>query len=459
MFIERPWAFWRQLQYGFGFCTVVALIFWWIYFANFYNPANCFDGVMNGQETGIDCGGQCVRICAFEVTPPRVLWAQSFKVTGDQYNAVGYIENSNKIASSPEVEYTFLLYDKSGEVIVERSGKTVLPPDSEYPIFEGRISTDGRVPDKTELIIRNPNMWQPATVGRDQFQVNDRRLYDTDSRPRLEAIIENKELIEAKDVEVVATIFDARGNALTSSRTFVNIFAPRSEEKAVFTWPEPIAKTIRSCEVPTDVVLAIDLSGSMNNDGGAPPEPVTSVLSAAESFAARMQTGDQVSLVTFATDAVLKNTLTPTLDQVAQSISRLSIDPAEEAGSTNTGEAIRVAHRELISDRHNTEARKVLVLLTDGLATAPDERPEEFALTAADEIKQDDVTVYAIGLGEEVNMDFIRSVASAQNMAYQAVTRGDIDRIYKTITGDICEDGPAVIDIIPKTSASFTPLR
>ncbi len=458
MLIKRPWAFWRQLQYGFLFCAFWTLVFWLIYFNYFYQTPNCFDSLQNGAETGIDCGGECVRMCAFEVTSPKVLWAQSFKVAGDQYNAVAYIENSNPVAATEKLNYTFTLYE-DGDVIVERTGSTILPPDSEYPVFEARINTNGRVPDKTELKLHPVDIWQPATNGRGQFQVNDRRLFDTDVRPRLEATIENRELTEAKEVEVIATIFDARRNPLTSSRTFIDNFAARSQENIVFTWPEPIAKTIRSCEVPTDVVMAIDLSGSMNNDGGNPPEPITSVLRAAQTFAGALQGGDQVGLVTFATAAVTKSMLTTDLSKVATAIGNLRIDPAEETGSTNTGDAIKTAHRELISDRHNEEARKVLVILTDGLATAPDEEPEEYALQAAKAVKNDDVIVYAIGLGSDVNMDFVRAVASTPTQAYQALSVGAVNQIYQTITAEICEDGPAVIDIVPKTSASFEPLR
>jgi hypothetical protein len=68
------------------------------------------------------------------------------------------------------------------------------------------------------------------------------------------------------------------------------------------------------------------------------------------------------------------------------------------------------------------------------------------------------VEVYAIGLGDEVNMEFIRQIASP-DAAYQAVTRDQIDRIYRDITSAICEDGAAVIDIVPKTNANFPTLR
>jgi Mg-chelatase subunit ChlD len=366
--------------------------------------------------------------------------------------------NKNRIAASPEVRYTFSLFDADG-LITERSGTTVLPPDSEYPVFESRIYTEGRVPTQTFIEIEPADLWLPAAVGRNQFTVTDRQIFDADGTPKLEAKIKNNALTEARKVEVVATIFDAKGNALTSSRTFVDNFEARSEQTAVFTWPEPIAKTVRSCEVPTDVALAIDLSGSMNSDGLNPPEPLTGVLRSAQAFVNRLRDTDQVAVVTFATGARLVQSLTRSHSTVAGGIIKLAIEPKEEVGSTNQGEALVELRKELNSSRHSTQARKIAVLLTDGLATAPDENPEEYALQRAQELKDSGVILFTIGLGEQVDMEFVAALATGPAFAYQAVSKEDVDRIYKLITGSLCEDGAAVIDIVPKTDAAFAPLQ
>lgn len=454
----RPWAFWRRVQYAIGLGVFFSVCLALVYTSYLYETPTCFDGKDNGQERGVDCGGLCTRICAIDILPPEVTWARSFRVADGQYNAVAYVENKNRIAATPEVAYTFSLYDKDG-LITERIGTTILPPDSVYPIFEDRIYTQGRVPTQTFITLAEADVWLPATVGRNQFTVTERKLSDVDAKPRLDVKIRNNALTPADEVEIVATIFDAKGNALTSSRTFVDNFAPRSETNAVFTWPEPIAKTVRSCEVPTDVVLAIDLSGSMNNDSNNPPQPLTSVLTAAKAFVDRLRDSDQVSLVTFATDAVVKYPLTQQLGDVARTVAKLSIDPKEETGSTNTGEAFTRALEEFGSNRHSIQSRKVLVLLTDGLATAPDENPEEFAQKSAQAVKSKGVTIFTIGLGEQVNMDFIKTLASAPTQAYQALSVVDVDRIYRVITASLCEDGAAVIDVVPKTDASFAPLQ
>jgi Mg-chelatase subunit ChlD len=211
--------------------------------------------------------------------------------------------------------------------------------------------------------------------------------------------------------------------------------------------------------VPTDVLLAVDLSGSMNNDGANPPEPITSVLEAASIFAGQLRVDDRVGVVTFATRAVLVNQLTTDTGVVANAIKQLSIDPKEELGNTNTGDSLILAKSELGSARSNPNARKVVVLLTDGLATAPDKEPEEYAKTQAELLKGEDVTIYTIGLGKGVNMDFLRTLASGSTLAYAVPTTDTLGSIYKSITDSICEDGAARIDVIPKVTKSFAPLE
>lgn len=453
----QAWAFRRQLLYGSFFLAVILLIIAFIYLRYFYNAPTCFDNQQNGDEIGVDCGGSCTRICAFTVTEPTLRWARSFKVTDGQYNAVAYVENINRVAATPELTYTFGLFDESG-LIAERTGTTILPPNSVYPIFEGRIATGGRVPTRTFLEITPPSLWLPAEAGREQFTVLDRELTGADERPRLRATVRNNSLEEAQEVEMVATIFDAEGTALTASRTFVDNFAPRSDTDIVFTWPEPIATTLRSCEIPTDVMMAIDVSGSMNDDSLDPPQPLTAVKESAVRFVNRLGVDDQVGVVTFATEAALLSPLAADKSAVAAIITGLAIASAEETGSTNTGDGILESGNELTSERHNEDARKVVVLLTDGLATAPDEEPEAYAINFATEVKATDTELYAIGLGENVNMDFVRAIATSPEYAYQALSSSDVDQIYQAITTSLCEEGAAVIDIVPKSSASFEDL-
>ncbi len=452
----RWWAFRRRVEYIIGLLLFFTLVGSGVYYMFGYQSPTCFDRVQNGKEHGIDCGGVCQRMCLFEIQAPRVLWTKAFKIVDGQYNAVAYIENGNKTVGTKSLPYTITLYDSRG-VIVERSGVSILPPDGVYPIFEGRIQTGSRIPTRADIVFQDENnvVWMPADVGRDKFSVEERDLADADNKPRLTTQIQNSLLNETKEVEIIATLFDSKGKPLTAARTVVEYFKGRTTEKVVFTWPEPIAKTLRSCEVPSDVMLAIDLSGSMNDDGGTPPQPVTSVLKAAEAFITRLKKDDQVGVVTYATDATKISPLSGSVTTVAQIVAGLSISKKEETGSTNPGDALKQIQEEILSTNHNPDARKIAILFTDGLANAPEINPEGYATSSALELKNNGVDIFTVGLGSKVNQKFLQEVASDSQHAFIAPTARDVDDIYRTISSAICEDGTAVIEIIAKPSTSF----
>ena len=452
----RSWAFWRRIQYAMGFVLFIALVGGGAYRGFFYQPGNCFDSVMNEDETGIDCGGTCVRICAASVTAPAIVWADSFQIADGQYNSVGYIENKNSLASTPELNYTFQLFDGT-EVVAERKGTTVLPPNSQYPIFEGRIITNGRKVTNTKLTLESVSLWLPAQIGREQFRTSNLDLSSVDLKPRLSVSIENTELAKAEKVEVVATLFNEAGKPITASQTFIDSLEGRSTRNIVFTWPNPIAKTVRSCSIPTDIVIGIDLSGSMDSDGGTPPQPVSDALLAAKNFAGRLGTEDQASVVTFASDATTNTTLSKDHAKTANLIQSLSISPAAQTGYTNTSAALKAAQSELISQRHNPNARRALVLLTDGLPTAKGDTVQivEETKQAAKALLDSGTEVYVIGLGKGVDQDFITSLVADPANAFYTPTGSNLESIYKKITGSLCESGTTKIEVIAKTPTNF----
>lgn len=474
----RPWAFWRRLQYGVGAGAFVTLSAVLVYFIYFTTPPSCFDGLQNGDETGVDCGGSCVRICAAEVMQPAVVWADSFRVTEGQYNAVAYIENRNQEAATKELKYTLILRDDES-IIAERSGTTVLPPNSVYPVFEGPIYTEGgRVPTETEMKLEPVEVWQPATVGRDQFRVLDYTITSVDSRPRVTAKIENTALTDADEVEVVATIMGPTGEPLTSSRTYIDRFTARSTREVVFTWPNSIARTVRSCEIPSDIMMVLDRSGSMTADGKEPPEPLTSTKRAAETFVNQVRKEAKVGVLSYATtpSLPLEQTLTNDLTAARTAIASITMG-TDGVQYTNMGDAIKAAYEELLSERHRDNARKVIILMSDGDVTMPF-NPETgeidrayaaaYAERQAAAAKANETTIYTIGFGDflrnpgpDLTRDtaLLRGLSSGAGYYFEAPTITELSQVYQTIASGLCEEGEVRIEIIPKTAANFTPLQ
>jgi Mg-chelatase subunit ChlD len=94
------------------------------------------------------------------------------------------------------------------------------------------------------------------------------------------------------------------------------------------------------------------------------------------------------------------------------------------------------ARDELLSPRHDTDNRSVIVLLTDGRANP---EPVETALLEAGLAKSVGITLFVIGLGipEDLDDAALREMASSPNYYYQTTDAATLSGIYEEIAGVI----------------------
>jgi Mg-chelatase subunit ChlD len=455
------WSSERQLLYGSAVLGGAALIAGISLFFFFYEAPSCFDGRQNQSERGVDCGGSCVKICTSDVAPLVVRWSRAFEIYPGVYNAVAYVENPNRDVGVRSIGFRFDFFSEDNNLIAEYEGRTRIAAGGVTPVFVSRIETEAQVPARTFFEFTGDPEWFRAESLVSRVAIDNKVLSRVDSAPRLDTTIRNNTPTEEfTDIDVTAVIFGTDGNAIAASQTLVPVLSPRASEDLVFTWPEPFGARVESCIRPADIALLIDTSGSMNDDGGNPPEPISSAKEAAQGFVSRLSSDDRVTIISFASGARLEHPLSSRHSTVEEAVAELSILPEEEAGSTNIGEGITRAIAEFSNaPRAGEDARgfkQVIVLLTDGRANAPlDPGGELFALERAEEAQANGVVFYTIGLGDDVNQDFLFSIASNPDYHHQAVRADDLDGVYRSISESVCERGPAVIDVIPVSTDTF----
>ena len=91
----------------------------------FYDKPTCFDGKQNQDESGVDCGGVCEKVCSFQAVKPNIIWSRSFKVSEGIYNAIAYIENPNIRAEAFAVPYVFKIFDERNILISEKKARMI----------------------------------------------------------------------------------------------------------------------------------------------------------------------------------------------------------------------------------------------------------------------------------------------------------------------------------------------
>jgi hypothetical protein len=211
-----------------------------------FKDPTCFDGKQNGIEIGIDCGGGCDLVCSVSIVPLSVKFAREAEIIPGRYNAVAYVENNNKNAGIASMNYEFRLYDASDILVARRTGKTFIDSNGINPIFEGGISTGNIVPVRTtfKFLTENP-VWTTIDAKLPSalvLTIQDKFLTDTNSEPRLVANMVNTSLFSLKNVDVVAIVYDANKNVITTSATYVEVVGPQASVPVSFTWPRPFPK-------------------------------------------------------------------------------------------------------------------------------------------------------------------------------------------------------------------------
>ncbi len=144
-----------------------------------------------------------------------------------------------------------------------------------------------------------------------------------------------------------------------------------------------------------DLMLAIDISGSMNTEdmevGGRVTNRLAAVKDVVTDFIAR-RAGDRVGLILFGTNAYLQAPLTFDLATVEQLLDDAPVGIA--GGKTAIGDAIGLAVKRL---RTRPADSRVLILMTDGASNAGEVPPDKAAQLA----RVEGVKIYTVGVGAE----------------------------------------------------------
>lgn len=210
----------------------------------------CTDGIRNGAERGIDCGGACRTVCTQEANPVMLSWVRAFPVSPGWYNVVALVENSNASARADGLRYRVRIYDEDGVTVAEREGVTDLDPQSVLPIVELGLSTGERRAARAgfEWIGGDPE-WVAAEAEPRVVVIADEQIDKQDAEPRVLATVQNVGVLPIDRVAVVALAFGEDGNAVAASRTWVDRLAPGESRRVTFTWPAPWPGVATSLQV------------------------------------------------------------------------------------------------------------------------------------------------------------------------------------------------------------------
>jgi hypothetical protein len=131
-------------------------------------PDPCFNGIQDGRELGVDCGGFCDTICPepekAEYIKNVIVNRAEFTVDGkNNYDFVASVSNKNAEWGASSVDYKFVIYSDSDEIMKEIEGKTYLMPAGESADDLGSI----------KKYIVEDNVYLPSEPKKVEFQLSE----------------------------------------------------------------------------------------------------------------------------------------------------------------------------------------------------------------------------------------------------------------------------------------------
>lgn len=246
------WSSRRKLLYSILFFVVLVGVMALVIRHYTVQPATCSDGKKNGDETGVDCGGGCFNYCINELADPKVRFSRSFQIAPSIYTAVAYIEHNNANAAIPSVPYVFKLYDANNTLIATRTGTTYIGPAGRTAIVETLIQTGNAVPAITRFAFTAPLVWQKIGSAFARLVINtDHFAFETTdgTTTRLAATLQNESRASFSDLDTVAILYDADGNAITAVKVAVPQLATLASKTIYFTWPFALPTKVARVEI------------------------------------------------------------------------------------------------------------------------------------------------------------------------------------------------------------------
>jgi Ca-activated chloride channel homolog len=178
--------------------------------------------------------------------------------------------------------------------------------------------------------------------------------------------------VDVRLVNVIATVTDAHGRYVPNLEADDFIL----EEDGA---RQDIAHFSQDHNVPLTVGVLLDTSGSMDRK-------IRTAVDAVDRFFRRIQKDDEIFLITFSGQAVLREDFTDDRDRLSQSLRHL-----RATGGTALYDALGDGLNKLRSARHS---KRALLVITDGQDTASNLKLDQVLQS----IRASEVLVYPIGI-------------------------------------------------------------
>lgn len=243
------WSSQRKTYIIIGLFVLLAVPFFTWLFLSVYQSPTCSDSLLNGDETGVDCGGVCQRVCTQEVYPLETVWYRTFPGGEGVLTGIALIENRNTFAEARDVDYTFKIYAEGVEL--DSKTKTMsLPPQKRTPIIIKGLDFGSSQVDHVSFSLGDSLAWYKSESENRLIKVTNERVENDLGTIKIFADVTNDSFREIyRDIDFVVIAYNQAGSVLGYSTTYLEEINPQAKEEIFLSWNQSSEDAISRIEI------------------------------------------------------------------------------------------------------------------------------------------------------------------------------------------------------------------
>jgi hypothetical protein len=247
----------KKLVIGAVYGLILLVFLGAIFYFFFYTAPTCTDGVQNGKEAGVDCGGTCTNVCEEVITgQPFTIEEVAIMPGGrERYDILGKMYNPNDTEGASNFRYTVELKNASGQVIATRTSTSfILPQERKTLVAVGVESTE----TPTEATLRIEDItWERFSGYQEKPNINiyQKRYNQITSGigfGEAFGLVSNESPFDFRSLTVKVILRDSTGKALAINSTEMRTITSGEERDFRLVWPEAFPGAVEAVEMEVD---------------------------------------------------------------------------------------------------------------------------------------------------------------------------------------------------------------
>jgi hypothetical protein len=230
------WRVRRQILIFLIYALIIILPVFFIVYILIAKNNSCFDTKMNGDETGIDCGGSCSLRCDGTYKDVKVNFSKILKVDENKYDIFTLLDNYNYNVAFPKIPYNLNLYNQEGNLLISASGTVAISSQAQAVVYIPNVNLN-QIPKTVDFQLGkhfgildtvkpntnvNVNTWNAQTAANDGLQIIGEVTNSGDK--------------SVENLSIYALLYDDTRSVYAVGKTKLRLLKGRERTAIAYTW-------------------------------------------------------------------------------------------------------------------------------------------------------------------------------------------------------------------------------